>query len=171
MTEIAGRYSSTYTHPGGGAADLGVTEDPGYRLSIVHSMENIDDTDAYGAMLIDQVYRGINTTMDFITKEYKTQPLRALNPWSSTQYAATGATFFSPGVIAQLSSNTAGALILSSTAGTPAVITPATLTALYAIIHEGFDINWFYNSRLRKIPLKFRFLPYLDTVIKIFSCT
>lgn len=169
-TFIAGRYSATYDPPGATAAtDIGIMEE-GYTISWQYSAEGIENTDAYGDMFIDGIYRGIKGVFcqsDSI--EYKTGSLLAVTPWGAL--AATGASTLAPGVIGRLMSDVAGVLIMTATAATPAASSPATLTATYAILAENFDVSLLFNSKLRKVPIRFRFLPYLDTVIKFFTTT
>ena len=169
-TFVAGPYTSTYNWQAAGAVDLGITE-KGYNLSVQHVTENVDETDTYGRSVIDQIYQGTNVTLDMVCKEYKASPLRALHPWNATAFAPTGASAFRNGLIGLLATAADGVLILTAATGTSAAAAPATLTVTHAIIHESFDLNWLLGPSLRKIPLKFRALPYLDTTIKIFSTT
>ena len=166
---FAGRYSSTYTAPAGAALDMGITED-GIKLSVAHEKEAIDRSDAYGAMLVDSVYQGISRCqLELTALEYKTGLLTAVLPYNAM--AASGNTTLSPGVIGRLDSAVAGGIVLTSTTSTPAVSAPATLTATYAIISRGFDINWVYSSKLRRIPARWDVLAYLDTTVKFLVAT
>ena len=160
-TFIAGRFSGTYAGPGGTpiAADIGLME-KGYRISVTWKSENIDQSDGYADMVIEQVFRGGNVFINMTAKEYKQGILNAVAPYSA--FLATGATYLGPGIIARLSSNLAGSIVLSSTAGTPAAAAPATLTANFAIISEDQDIEWLYGPEHRKTPMKFRILPFID---------
>ena len=169
-TFIAGPYSSTYNYQAAGAADLGITE-KGYQVNVQHSAENVAPTDIYGDSVIDQVHRGANVTLEFTTIEWKASPLRALQPWSATVFAPTGATALLMGVVGGLGSAFDGILILTAVAGTTAATAPATMTATHAIIHEGFDVNWLMGPNLKKIPLKFRILPFLSSTVRWFSAT
>lgn len=168
-TFIAGRFSSTYTPSGGAPADMGLTES-GYDLSFAYSGELINQTDAYGAMLVDTIYQGLSKVQIGLTGlEYKNGLLAAVTPYGAM--TATGATTLSPGVIARLGSAIAGGIILTSTAATPAASTPATLTATYALISDKFDVNWVYNSKLRKISARWDVLGYVDTTVKFLVAT
>lgn len=133
--------------------------------------ENIEETDTYGRTLVDQIFLGTNVTFDLECKEYKAGPLRALQPWTATQLAATGASALSLGTIGVLASGIDGVLILTAASGTPASSSPASLTATHTIIHESFDIQWLFGPNHRKIPLRFRVLPYSSSGIKYFTTT
>lgn len=169
-TFVAGRYSSTIDPPGAtGATDLGLME-KGYEIEVQHEEDNIVDTDAYARMVIDQVFQGINAWLQGTAKEWKAGPLLAAFP--QAVLAPTGATFLGPGVIARLASALAGVLIMTATTGTPAAAAPATLTATFAKIAENFPIRWMLGSEHRRLPFRFRMLPYDDSgTIKIFTAT
>jgi hypothetical protein len=167
---VAGDYSSTWDPVGGTAAtDLGVTEG-GYEISVRHEGEAIGETDRYGASVVDGVHRGYNVACQLTALEWTAGVLLAAFPYSAV-IGATGAGYLSAGVIGRLWSAVAGPMVLTATSGTPAAAAPATLTATLAIVHEGFDFRMVFDSKLRKTPLRFRFLPYLDTQIKWFSVT
>lgn len=175
-TFIAGRYSSTYDPAGAGAGvvDVGIVE-RGYELQISFSKKLITNTDAYADSVIDGVYRGGNVFWQTTMLEYKIGSLNVALPYNDDAtndvFAPTGATFLGPGLVGRLDSNIAGSYVVTSTTGTPAVSTPATLTATLAIIAENFNINLFFGPEERKIPLRLRFLPYSDTFTKWFSTT
>jgi len=169
-TFIAGSYTGTYTHPAGQPVTLGITKQ-GYNIGLQHTLQNIDESDAYGRTLIEQIYQGTNATIDFEPIEWLVQVLRALSPFQTTGMPVTGAGGSVLGTIGMLSSDRAGVLILSATAGTPAATAPASLTASYAIIHENFDARWTLGPNHRTIPLRFRLLPYSSTGIRHFSVT
>jgi hypothetical protein len=162
--------SATYDPPGGTAAtDLGIMEQ-GYDVSWRLAGEPIAESDAYGLMFIDMVYRGLSDV--FIgcdALEYKAGPLLAVSPFNAM--TPTGSSVLAPGVVGRLMSNMAGVLILTATAATPAASSPATLTATYSHLAENFDVSLLKNSKLKKVPIRFRVLPYLDSVIKFFTTT
>jgi hypothetical protein len=172
ITAVAGRYSGTYDPPGAIAAtDLGV-QDAGYDLEAQHAAEVIEQSDAYAKTPIELVSQGItNCFLTFECLEWKVGPLLAAFPYGALPVAPTGATFLSPGVIGQLGSAVAGVVVLTATAGTPAAAAPASLTATQAVIAENHPVKWKKSSVLRRIPLRLRLLPYLDTVIKFWAAT
>lgn len=160
-TWIAGRFSATYDPPGAtAAADVGYTED-GYQISWNYSVDAIQATDAHGDAYLDGVFRGLRDVLCRSQMlEWKNGLLQALTPFQAL--AASGNTYLGPGVIGRLQSDMAGILIFSATASTPAALAPASLTATYAILQEGQNVDMLLNSKLRKCPLPFRFLPYAD---------
>lgn len=175
---IAGRYSVTWDPPGAGtgAVDVGIVE-RGYELQLSYSKKLITNTDAYADAVIDAIYRGANVFWQTTCLEYKAGSLNPAFPYGSIgdgvflAYAPTGATYMSLGVIGRLDSNVAGVLIATSTTATPAVSTPATLTATYSLIAENFNVNLLFGPEERKVPMRMRFYPYLDTVLKFFTAT
>lgn len=170
-TFIAGRYSSTYDPPGGtAAADVGIAEE-GYELSWTYSVEPIAQSDSHGDAFMDGVFRGIsNCFIQANSLEAKAGSYNPVTPWSIL--APSGTTYLGPGVIGRLMSDVAGILILTSTAGTPAVSSPATMTATYAILAENYDVRLLFHSKLRKVPIRWRILPYSDSgTIKYVTAT
>lgn len=169
-TFLAGRYSATYDPPGGtAAADMGITEE-GWELSWRRAVEAINRSDAYGDMFIDGIERGISDMfLQADSLEAKAGSYLAISPLE--ELSPSGNDYIAPGVIGRLMSAVAGIVILTATASTPAAAGPATLTATYATLAENFDAKLLMNSKLRKIPIRFRILPYLDTVIKFVTVT
>lgn len=169
-TFVAGPYTGTYTHPSGSPITLGITRQ-GYNISLQHLMQNIEESDAYGRTLIEQIYQGSNCFLDYEVMEWLAQPLRSLLPFQATGMPVSGAGTMMLGTIGALGSAVAGATILTAVASTPAATKPATLTASYSMIHEGFDVRWTLGPNHRTIPLRFRVYPYSDTGIKFFTVT
>jgi hypothetical protein len=154
---VAGRYSGSWTPPGGQAGDIGIQE-KGYNLSIVTAKELITDTDQFAKIVVDAVYQGMNLFIQCKSKEWKSSVLRAALPYG--QWLATGANIFGPGVIARLDSNIAGTLVFSSTAGTPAALAPASITATFSLIAEDWNTEFMLAPEHRQIPMRFRIYPY-----------
>lgn len=157
-TFVAGRYSSTYN-----AVDTGITEG-GYELSQDSKAELLNETDHYGGMLIDFIYRGGDVSLMFESKAYKAGSTTPFWPWG-----ALGVT----GVISRLASDVALITVLTSTTGTPAVSAPATLTGTKSILAPNNPARLLYNSKLRTVPVRLQLLPYDSgaAVIKWFTTT
>lgn len=169
-TWIAGRYSGSYTPSGGSATDAGLVE-KGYTITVAHAREVIKDTDAFADIEIDGVHRGMNVYCGFKCKEYKAGPLALALSYNAAQFNPTGANSLTPGVIGRLSSGVAGSLTLSSTTGTPAAVSPASLVINYADIMEGFNVEWLYGPEHRQTPLRFRALLYSNLGTPTFLTT
>lgn len=169
---LAGRYSATYDPPGGTtAADMGITEG-GWNIGIRFVKELINETDAFGGMTVDAIYRGVaDVTLSTTLIEWLAGALRALYPYAAADHPVSGAGYFGPGVIARLDSAIAGAVILTATTSSAAASNPASLTATYCIIENGHEITKNLDSKLRKMPGRWRILPYLDTVYKFYTVT
>lgn len=165
---IAGRYSGTYQAPAGSALDMGITEQ-GWEIGIQHAKERIDETDAWGGALADNVFRGIrNVSIQLNALEWKAGILRAIAPYGAA-LPASGNGYLGPGVIGRLDSDVAGSVVLSAVSGTPAAAAPASLTASLAIVSED-SVRFALNSKLRRIALRFDILPYVDAgTVKYFS--
>lgn len=115
-------------------------------------------------MMLDGVYRGTNWFFQTEFMETKAGPVAAAYPWGA---------FGVQGIVGRLMSDVAASLVLTSTAGTPAVATPATLTATKAILAPGSNPQAQYTSRLRTMPVRLVLLP-VDVgggVIKNFTTT
>lgn len=149
---IAGRYSTTWN-----GNDLGITVQ-GWTLDFTNAMESIAPTDAFGDSLIDTVNRGGNVFWSGNSREWKTGVLAAANPWQTL--APTGASYLGPGTIGELGTNVAKSLVATATAGTPAAASPASITASYAMIAPGYNIQWLFDSRNRLTPLRLQLLLY-----------
>ena len=162
-TVIAGRYSSTLT-----AVDLGITRQ-GYELEVVQKQELIDETDQYGLSTIDWVLRGADCFMQFTSREYKAGPIAAMwGPWAA---GVIGKLTTTATPVGRLASGVAAALVLTSTASTPAAAAPATLTATQALLAPNYNPKILFDSRLRDVPIRFSLLPYTSSSDLIFFST
>lgn len=159
-TIIAGQYTVTY----GGVA-LGIFEGDAQVPAIewVHKTEPIANTDAYGKTTIDHIGQGLDAFFSGTCLEYKAGPISAMWPLSTTLGRL--------GVIGRLYYDIAAALVLTAIAGTPAVTSPATLTASRSILAPGFNVKLLYGPTLRKVPLRLQLLPYTSTVVVFFTTT
>jgi hypothetical protein len=168
---VAGRSAMTYTVPGGSALDCGISEG-GYEIQVKHAKELVQESDAYGQMVIDAIARGISDV--FIQSqpiEWKQGVLNAMLPYGAA-FPPSGAGYLGPGVIGRLDSAVAGAVILTAVSGTPGAAAPASLTAALAVIAEGADVKIVLDSKLRKMPIRLRVYPYSDSgTIKFFTVT
>lgn len=165
VTIVAGRYSSTYN-----SVDLGVTNDPGYTLSFTPSWELVSRTDAFADNVIEGIWLGLTqVSVNFITKEIKAGPYTAMTPFIT--FAPTGAQTFGSGLVGRRATDLALSLVMSATALTPAASTPASMTFLYAQIHEGVNVDMIFGPKHRTIPLKFRIVGNGTTACNYFTAT
>lgn len=129
----------------------------------------IQDSDAYGAMVIDAVYRGIvNCTLQTTVMEWIAGVLTALTPYSASPLPPTGAGYLGPGVIGVLDTSLAWPLVLTATTGTASATMPISLTAADVVIAEQYDVTMLFGPYHRKIPLRLRIYPYVATFVKYF---
>lgn len=159
-TVAAGRYSATYN-----SVDVGITQ-TGYELSLESKWQEITPTDAFGDSIIDGVFRGGNCYCQFEGMAYKAGAITPFWPWGALGILATTAA-----PIGRLASDVASAFVLTATAATPAATIPATLTASKAILAPNNPAKLLFDSRLRTVPIRLQFLPYLSTDHKFFSTT
>lgn len=143
-TLIGGAYTGTL----GGTA-LGISEQ-GFNLVLVPKAERIEETDAYGLTLIDFFFRGVDcsTVVDFM--EYRSGTITSAWPWG---------TLGAQGIIARLGSAIAGSMVLTAVSGTPAASSPASLTAARSVLEPGHNVTLAFNSKLRKVPIRYVHLP------------
>ena len=155
---IAGRYSATYA-----AVDMGVSRE-GWTVEVSSDLENVSPTDAYGESVIDQIYRGGQHFAQGESISYKAGSTAPFWPWGALGVM---------GIIGRLASDVAAAMVMTSTAGTPAVAAPATVTANKSILAENNRLGLMFNSKLRTVPIRLRWLPYDagSSVIKWFVTT
>ncbi len=159
---IAGRYTSTLS-----GLDLGLTR-RGYEVQFQLKAEMIDETDGYGLTPIDFIQRGAECAIEMLCREWKAATIGAA--WQAlTGTFGVLSSVASP--IGRLGSDSAQALVLSSTANTPAASAPATLTATKAILSPNFNVNSAWDSRLRELPLRFLLLPYTSGGSVLFCST
>lgn len=151
-TFIAGRYAGTYN-----AVDVGIADDDGYKLQMESKAEMIDASDAYGQSAIDWIYQGGNCYLGWMGKEYKAGGISAFWPYGAFGQMSTPAA-----PLGRLATAIAAAMVLTSTANTPAAAAPATLTCTQALLapNSTADIN--FSMKLRKVPVRLQFLPYSD---------
>lgn len=171
-TFIAGRYSGTYN-----AVDVGITKE-GYELEQDADIEEIGETDAWGASVIDGIWRGGNCHLQFNSEEYKAGSLAAFWPYGAglagpgvlgTLFDSTQVTLLP---IGQFASNIAKAMVLTVQAGTPAVNNINTLTATLALLAKNYNGKLLFNSKLREVPVRQRLYPYtVSGITKFFATT
>lgn len=159
-TFAVGPYAGTWS-----AASLGITEG-GYTITHDQKAEAIEESDLYGATMLDFIWRGANVFCDFTVLAF-TKGSPVLTPFVAGLYTV----WSTAKPVGTLASDNAAALVLTATANTPAATTgPATLTANKAIVAPNFSTAHLYDSRLRKLPLRMQFIPYSSTNI-IFATT
>lgn len=149
---VAGRYSATWN-----AGALGSTRE-GYTTGFTPDQEVINQSDQWGGSTVDWILRGGNMTIDFIVKEYLAGVLATLWPWNATRGILSNST--SP--LGRLASSIAQSMVLTATANTPAAAAPATHTGAAALLAPNFEVRTLFDSRLREIPLKLQYLPYVS---------
>ena len=118
----------------------------------------VNQTDAFGDSVIDWGYRGGNVFLQFIGKAYKAGAITPFWPWGTLGKLSTASA-----PIGRLASDVASAMVLTSTAATPAVATPATITASKSILAPNNPATLLYNSELRNVPIRLQLLPYLSS--------
>lgn len=148
-TLIAGPYTATWN-----SVALGIFEGDASLPTIERTdvVEDVGNTSAYGRTIIDGVFLGSNWTAQMVCMEYKAGPLAAFAPYHATLGRL--------GTIGVLIYTLSQALILTAVSGTSAASTPASLTASKSLLLPGFAARLVYGPTIRKVPLRFRLLPY-----------
>ncbi len=171
-TFVAGRYSGTYN-----SSDVGICKE-GYELELDSDLDDIGETDAWGTSVIDGIWRGGNCFVQFTSEEYKAGSLAAFWPYGGAMGAAGvlgilyDATQTTKLPIGQLASSIALPLVLTVTAGVPAVNNINTLTATEALLAKNFNGKLLFNSKLREVPVRLRCYPYTaSNITKFFATT
>lgn len=104
-----------------------------------------------GKTLIDAVYQGADWHCQFVCLEYKAGSLTPFWPFGNLGVM---------GIIGRLYYDMASALVLTSTVGTPAAATPATLTASKSILASGYSTQLVYGPIVRRVPIRLSLLPF-----------
>ena len=149
-TYIAGKYGVTYAGTGIGQSTRG------FELAFQFKGEVLDESDAYGLTMTDWIYRGCDVSMTAALKEYKAGSLAVLWPVGGGTLGRIATAAVPIGVLA---SDMAQALVMTSTASTPAATSPASLTASKAWISPTYNPRILFDSRLREVPIQLVFLP------------
>jgi hypothetical protein len=152
-TFVAGSYLHTYN-----GASTGLSED-GYALDQELPQEEVKG-DYYGESVIDTITRGGNTFLQFDSLAYKAGSLAAMYPFAGLGIMGL------PGL---LGSDQAAPSVLGATAGTPAANAPASLSASKSLIAPGHNAQLKFQTRLRKVPVRLRLLPYVTDVVRFYS--
>lgn len=158
VAAVGGPYSATYN-----SLNVGHTE-KGYTLEEEILKEEVK-ADAYGDMVMDAFYRGLNVTLNFIGIEWSA----AATPTMLCPYSATAGVSGQPGQVARLMEGLAQVLVLTDVALTASDNKPASLTANKAIRHERTSIS--FASLMRKVDFQMRLFPYLSTEVKHYVLT
>ena len=147
---IAGRYSGTWN-----SVALGITK-TGFELEFTFHFEDIDETDAYAQSLIDAIYRGARCHINAQLIEYKAGSISMLWPVGG---GTLGKIMSAAKPVGILASDQAQALVLTSTANTPAAAAPTSLTASKTWIPNNFNPRVALDSKLRQFPMRLMMLP------------
>lgn len=152
-TIIAGPYAGTYN-----AVDIGATIN-GWEYGNDYSAEMVNQTDLFGDMLIDMVYRGGNAKMRYEALSYKSGSVSPFWPWGALYTMFTAAA-----PIARTARSVAQAFVLTSVANTPSAATPTTLTAGKSILSPNTSGKLLFDSKKRTVAVELTLLPYESAV-------
>lgn len=152
-TFVAGAYGGTYN-----AVGVGITGG-GFEYEQTMKQEVIDESDVHGGTTMDYIYRGGDAYLSFECLGYKAGSTTPFWPWGGGSIHV-GSTTAAP--IGRLASATAQAFVLTATANTPAAAAPATHTGPNAILAPNFNGKLLFHSKLRKVPIRLQYLPYVS---------
>lgn len=152
-TFVAGAYSGTWN-----GTSVGLVSE-GYRMDQNTEAEEITG-DYYGRSVIEGVAQGGNVFIEYECLAYKAGSLAPFFPFGNLGEMAA------PGV---LYSDLAKTVVLTSTTGTPAVSSPASLTGSKAMLAAGHNAQLLFASRLRRLPIRQRLLPYISGVVRWYT--
>lgn len=136
----------------------------GFTITSTMSAEVVEG-DIWGGSVVDLVYRGGNMYMSWDAIAFKAATLVPFWPWN---------VIGSMGTIGRLGSGVGGAIVMTAAPLTPAAGLPSigqviiqSITAPNAILAENFNAELFFDSRLRKVPIRLRLLPFFDRLVTI----
>jgi hypothetical protein len=131
----------------------------GFTVTSTMSAELVEG-DIWGGSVVELIYRGGNMFMSWDAIAFKYGSIVPFWPWS---------TIGSCGTVGRLGSFYGGQVILSAAPGTTAANFPAigqvsitALTAKNCILAENSQSELYFDSRLRRLPVRLRILPYFD---------
>jgi hypothetical protein len=131
----------------------------GFTISSSMSAELVEG-DIWGGSVVEVIYRGGNMFMQWDAIAFKYGSVVPFWPWS---------TIGTVGTVGRLGSFYGGEVILSAAPGTTAANFPAigqvSITALLAkncILAENSQLELYFDSRLRRVPVRLRILPFFD---------
>lgn len=154
---IAGGYTVTWN----GVA-VGMLEGDGGLPTVDQSgqSETLANTSVYGKTPIDDLYLGNAPSASMTCLEYRAGSAAAWWPYNATLGRL--------GTIGVWMYSLSATLALTAIAGTSASATPATWTASKTVLMPGFATRLVYGPTLRKVPLRFRLYPYLNSSNVVF---
>jgi hypothetical protein len=141
---------------------VGLVTSGGQNLRWRPSKKKIQDTSIYGDTLIDGIYRGMTGVQLLVTfKEWNAAIREIIWPYNATLGVN--------GIVGQLDSDLAKAIVLTAQSGSPAATNgPTPFTASKAIISDLNDINILFGPDEHDIPVLFDLLLYDSSGTKIF---
>jgi hypothetical protein len=157
MSYIAGPYTYTYDSVYlGNNASLGTTQD-GMTINVT-SFKELIVGDNMGRTVQDAVFTGQDCTSDLTLNEWDRAAAQAL-------FMPYGTAFLSFAVVGRVDVQQllAKSLVCTAIAGTPAANSPATITLSRTILHEDYPINHILRAAHRRVPLRLRHYPTLNT--------
>lgn len=166
ITAIAGPYTAVHSIKGGVPFALVGVAREGFHLSWSTHEHEIRKTTSFASSLIESIYLGADWGIQMHLREYARQGfLDIVWPWGARNDSALapsmGPTFpVKMGRAGRRATDNAGILLLTSTLATPAVASPATLTANFAILRQGGGSSLNFDSTLRESPVTMNLLPY-----------
>lgn len=138
---------------------LGASE-RGFSLRTSLKAEQVEG-DLWGGSVVDIIYRGADVMLQFTSIAFRPSVVSAVWPWS---------VLGSMGTIGRLGSVIGGSLVMTAAPLTPAAGNPVigqvvinSLTAANAIFEGTSEL--IFDSRLRKVPINLRLLPFYDRTI------
>lgn len=157
---ISGAYLATWN-----AFYLGVMNDDGFVLMANWTGQEVNLSDAFGMVLCEAIYRGMNWRIRFRGLEWNRPGILA----SMQAFGSTGApsTTFTPLPLDNVGdrySKFAQPLVMTADIGTNPPTTPQTLTALNSIVSPNSNSEYIMTSKVREAPFEMALLPYLATV-------
>lgn len=164
-TFAPGPYTMTYTPPTGApgassALNPGLVEGPRFLDQVNHSIP-VDNVDAFGKTLVDEVYAGGTVKLRMTFKEWKTAVWDIMWPFYATE-GATG----DLGVIGRMMSDIAGQIVLTPVASTPAVTagpSNGVCTIYKAIVAPENSREIIMGCAMRDVPIVFNCYPVLNS--------
>ncbi len=163
-TFVPGKYTATY----GGTA-VGMVEN-GFWIRWRGHKKEIRGTNAFGEMKIDGIYRGVDAYVECVFKEWNATVQKIIWPWVTISADTDKGKL---GIMGQLDSGLAAALVLTPLSGSPAASNSGGIwTFTYTTLAAENDVRFFAGLDERNVPVLLDVVPYNDgTYDRLFTFT
>lgn len=150
---VAGQWTSTVQFPAASATALGINMD-GWQITWKQLGKTLRKTDKFGDTPIERFLTGIQMSVGAVFHEWLSPELKFLTV-ANDIIAATGTQVFNLGLVGTQVTDTAGVLVLSSVANTPARVNSFSTITFHAVsVDEDFPVDFTLGPDKTVLPFR-----------------